>query len=154
MKKEITLLIAFVLSIVITSLTIFDSTVRAQGGSRRFVYDTNIVALGENQILRVTVSIISGNDNNGVHFKQIGYGQQSCGNGVCKSLVTNEVIKEILFDGQTDAIWIDIDRTAGASAVRGVVASKKPVRVSAQIINATTGEVNSHFILPYIEANN
>ncbi len=144
MKRRFTLITALVLSIGLVSLTASDSFVQAQqGGSLRgAIYDTGIVALGPNQVLRITVNGMSGDDSLiNARFREMKYGQQSCNNGVCRSLVTNEVLKDVTFDAQSQSVWIDIDRTPGESGVRGIVVSRRPVRVNAQIIDTTTGEV-------------
>lgn len=141
MNRKTTLSIALFLSFLLAVLTSSDS--QAQG-NRRFVYDSGMITLGQNQTLRISVNGMDGNDRVRIQFRQIGYGQQSCHNGgVCKVLTTNEVIKETVFFSQNEGVWVDIDRTPGESGVRGIVTANQPVRVNAQIIDMTTGEVQS-----------
>lgn len=147
MERKIFLSIAFALSLVLASLTSLDSTVKAQQNGRRLNYDTGVVTLGQNQILRVTVSVISGNDNTGVRLRRMSYNQQVCNGGICRLLGD--------FDGSGDtggtdflissneAVWIDLDRPPGASGVRALVTSNKPVRVNMQIVDTTTGNTAS-----------
>ena len=143
MKRKILLSIALALSLVFVSLTNSDSTAKAQQNGRRLIYDTGVVTLGQNQIMRVTVNIISGNNNAGVQFRRMSYGQETCSDGVCKALVNNEVVGPIIFFFQNEGVWMDIDRTAAESAVRSVITSNKPVRVNVQIVDSTTGNTVS-----------
>lgn len=141
MKRRITFSIALCLSIFIVLLMSSDQTANAQG-NRRAVYDTGTITLGPNQILRISVNGLDGDDSlTAVRLREIKYGQPSCNNGVCRVLTTNEVLKETTFNAQSQSVWIDIDQTAGESGVRGVLVSRRPVRVNAQIIDTVTGEV-------------
>lgn len=141
----------FALSVGFASLTISDTPAQAQG-NRRLTADTGVVTLGPNQKLRVTANVISGNGNAGVQFRRLGYAQEACNGGVCRHIIVGTGAgagPHII--APNEAIWIDIDRTAGESAVRAVVISNRPVQVNAQIIDTTSGEVAANLILPYIE---
>lgn len=154
MKRKIALSIMFILSVGFASLTVSDAPAEAQG-NRRLTSDTGVITLGPNQILRVTVNLISGNNNAGVQFRRIGYGQQSCSGGVCQHVITSPGLgggPHIV--APNEAVWLDIDRTPGESAVRALVISNRPVQVNAQIINTISGEVSANLILPYIEGGN
>ena len=48
--------IALAFSIVLLSLTFFDSQVLAQQGGKRFTFDTGVVTLGQGQQLRVAIA--------------------------------------------------------------------------------------------------
>lgn len=155
MKRKIALSIMFILSVGFASLTISDMSAEAQG-NRRLTADTGVITLGPNQILRATVNLISGNNNAGVQFRRIGYGQQSCsGGGVCQHVITSpgpgggpHIV------APNEAVWLDIDQTPGESAVRALVISNRPVQVNAQIIDTLSGAVSANLILPYIEGAN
>lgn len=149
MKRKFALTIALCLSVTLLSLMTSDASVQAQGGNRRAVFDTGVVTLGPNQILRVTAAGTGEGSNARIRFRQVSYAQESCGNGVCRALVTNEVIKETTFDFLRQAVWFDIGYPNNAAGVRGIVSANDPrVKVTVLIIDTATGQISSIDIPP------
>ena len=127
-------------------LTHFASTTQGQQSpqARIPVADTGIVTLSSNQMLRLTVT----GDWNGdgdvspttLFFRRLEYAQTGHQDGVSKTaVVSNSTSDPITLAPGEDASF-DIPNTA--FGVRGMVLSNRPeARVTALIINRTTGEV-------------
>ena len=84
MKRTLGLTIALVLSIVFVSLMSPDSTARAQHQSS-FRTDSGLITLGQNQVLRLTVPGLAGNDTMNVRSGVMHYPQGICAGGICKT---------------------------------------------------------------------
>ena len=147
MKRRITLSIALVLSIVLVSLMSSDSTVKAQQ-PERFVWDTGIVTLRENQILRMTLAKYISRDGGfrGV-IRRLSYTQGTCnGDGVCNLAVASQDTSDPVTLMTGEAVSIDFRRCISpiCGGVRGIVLSNsRDVKVNAMIIDSATGEVVS-----------
>ena len=142
MKRRITLSIALALSVVLVSLMSSDSTAKAQPGGLRRIADTGIVTLGPNQILRLTVVGTGfGNNPDNLCFRRVEYGEGTCNSdGVCKHAISSQIESAMIPLVRGEGASFDIPRTA--FGVRGVVLSNnRNTRVTAMIIDTTTGEV-------------
>ena len=142
-----TLSIALALSVVALSLVSYDSTARAQQ-RRMFRVDTGMVTLGPNQVLRLAVSGDFNDDNPiSVRFRRTGYVEADNVYKIAAQNVTDPV--RLM---PNEAASIDITRSflggVYADGVRGVVETNHPgARVTAQIIDATTGQTKIIAIL-------
>lgn len=147
MKCRITLSIALALSIVLVSLTASDSFVQAQVGELRGAYDTGIVALGPNQVLRIGVVSYRETDFN-VRFRRLEYMQTACNGGVCKLAVASQSTTDPITLMPNEALGFNTKGDPVAGYVRGVVlSSSRDARVTATIVNTLTGETVSHIIM-------
>ena len=146
MKRRIILSVAFAL--VLFSLMKSDST-HAQR-SERFMADTGVVALGADQVLRITSDWNGdGPDTVGVRFRRIEYTQGQCNGGVCQLAISSQNVSPPAELMPGEALSIAVDPTdAGTIYVRAVVlSSSKSVQVTAEIIDIVTGKVVSHIIV-------
>lgn len=119
--------------------------------------DTGVVALGDDQVLRITVNAGEGNDTITVGFRRIGYTQGTCDNGVCTQSVGAQSALGLITLAPGEAASIDIPRSFLGGVfvgVRGVVSSSsRDVRVNAFIINAITGEIIATVDMPPVDAD-
>ncbi|MDQ4120058.1 MAG: hypothetical protein M3209_01150 [Acidobacteriota bacterium] len=136
MKRKITLSIVFMLIVVLSALTISDST-QAQN-NRQYVGDTGVVTLGQYQILRITV-MSDGTSNTIMRFRRASYMQSACNGSVCKLELNDEDQFSNITIMPGEAVSIDIPNNG--NGVRGIFAVSKPVRANALIINTMTGQV-------------
>src|SRR5204862_8102532 len=97
MKQRITLSIVLVVSLASLSLPFFATTTQAQQVSVKARFDTGVITLGPQQVLRLTVDWGDGKPDavvdaaDYVLFRRMDYGQQTCGSdGVCKLVVTSQ----------------------------------------------------------------
>ena len=136
MKRKTTLSLVLVL----LSLLGFAPTARGQQPRTKVAFDTGIVTLGPNQILRITVNGQGGNDTVAAGFRRMSYSQGTCNNGVCRLPLNDEDQSPVLMLLPGEAASFDIPNTA--FGVRGVVLSgSQNVRVTAQIIDTATGNI-------------
>lgn len=149
MKRRIILSVAFALSVVLLSLMRSDST-QAQR-AERFIADTGVVALGADQVLRITADWNGdGPDTVGIRFRRMEYAQETCNGGVCQSSVSSQNVSApmALMPGEALSVAVDPTDPTGGIYVRGVVlSSSKNVGVTAEIIDIITGKVVSHIIV-------
>jgi hypothetical protein len=137
MKRKIILSLALALSIVLVSLIKSDSTVSAEP-PQRFTFDTGLVQLGSNQILRVSIAGQGSGDPILTEFRKLTYTQTACDAGVCKQAISSQTVSAPLALAPSEAAVIDCE---GYAYCRVVVSSNSPkVRVNAQLIDAATGE--------------
>lgn len=149
MKRRISLSIALALSIFLVSLMSSDSTVKAQQG-RFFAYDSGIVALGPNQVLRIAVVSYRETDFN-VRFKRMEYMQTACNGGVCKLAVSSQTTTNPITLMPGEAASLELVATTYGRGI--VLSSSREVRVTAAIINTLTGETVSHIIMANTEGD-
>lgn len=127
-------------------LTHFASTTRGQQSPqmRIAVADTGIVTLSPQQMLRLTVT----GDWNGdgdvspttLFFRRLEYAQTGHQDGLNKTTLLSNITSEPITLAPGEDASFDIPNMA--FAVRGIVSSNRPeVRVTALIVNRTTGEV-------------
>ena len=146
MKRRITLSIALVLSVVLVSLMSSASTAKAQPGGMRPIADTGIVTFGPNQKLRITVAPAAINETVTVRFRGLKYMQTTCSGGVCKQVISGNTVSDPLVLTPNESAFFDIFVEVTLDAVRGVVLSNsQKVKVTAMIIDTTTGSVVSFF---------
>ena len=147
MKRKVTLSIVLMLSVVLLSPVGFDTTAEARR-TREFTGDTGLIALGANQLLRITVSGTAGNDTINVTFRRMFYtGTTNVNNGVATLASENTSAPITLAPGE--AVVGDWDSN-GSDFVRGVVTisgfigtdAAGTLRATGHIINVTTGQVN------------
>ena len=150
MKRTITLSIALVVSVILVSLTSFDSSAQPQQ-RLRCTADTGVVTLGPNQKLRVVVTGMGGNDALTVRFRRMQYAQGACNGGVCKLSSVTDLILDPVTLMAGEAAFTDITQD-GFAGVRAVVRSNlRNVRVTAAIIDTVTGETTSTSLLDTME---
>ena len=155
MKRRILLSSAFAFSVLLLSLLRSDST-HAQR-AERFVADTGVVALGADQVLRVTSDWNGdGPDTVGVRFRRMEYTQGLCNGPVCQLAVSSQNTSDPIGLMPGEALSLTVDPTnAGVIYVRAVVASSsKNVQVTAEIIDIITGKVVSHIIVANTDGDN
>jgi hypothetical protein len=138
--------IAVALAVSLTLINLV-ATMRA-APSQRYVFNTGVVKLGPNQVLRIIIDWGDGTAGQ-VRFGRTTYVQGPCNSdGVCKLTGSNT------FTGPTTIGIGDVascDVLAAGTYGRGiVVTTSQKVHVSAAIVNATTGatEVLIGLLLP------
>lgn len=149
MKRSIACSVALAVSMILLSLASSDSPSQAQQ-RRLFQWDTGVVSLGPNQVLRLTGDW-NGDGDTTVGFREIKYGQGACDGAVCKLITISTTTSgpHKLADGE--AISLDLITTTYG---RGIVTSnRRDGRVTASIINTTTGETTSHIIMANTEGD-
>lgn len=156
MKRRIILSVGLALSVVLLSLMRSDST-NAQR-QERFVADTGVVALGADQVLRVTSDWNGdGPDTVGIRFRRMEYAQGPCNGGVCQVSVSsqNVSVPMALMTGEALSVAVDpTDPTGGIYARVVVLSSDNNVGVTAEIIDIITGKVVSHIIVANTAGDN
>src|SRR6187402_523630 len=85
MKRSIALAVALAVSVILLLLASSDSAMHAQQRSL-FQWDTGVVSLGPNQVLRLTGDW-NGDGDTTVGFREIKYGQGACNGPVCKLVI-------------------------------------------------------------------
>ncbi len=153
MKHRITLSIALVVSLASLLLPFFVTTTQAQQTSTKARFDTGVVTLGPQQVLRLTVDWGDGKPDavdaaDYVLFRRMEYGQETCGSdGVCKLVVTSQTTTNPITLRPGEAVHTS-SSGGGLPGVRIVALSnRRIVRVTATIINTITGETTSHIIV-------
>lgn len=154
MKRRIALSLALVLSVVFVSLISSESTTQAQQRSARFRFDTGVVALGPQQVLRLTVDWGDGKTEvvdaaDYVLFRRMEYGQETCGsNGICKLTEASQTTSNPIRLGPGEAVSYTNSPGGGLPGVRIVaVTNRRSVRATAAIVNVITGETTTHIIV-------
>src|SRR5678816_1359611 len=143
MKRSIALAVALAVSAILLSLASSDSVSQAQQ-RRLFQWDTGVVSLGPNQVLRITGDW-NGDGDTTVGFREIKYGQGACNGAVCKLVIVSTTTSGPHTVAAGEAISLDLVATTYG---RGIVTSnRRDVQVTASIINTTTGETTSHIIM-------
>lgn len=149
MKRSIVLAVALFLSVILLSLASSDSATQAQQ-RRLFQWDTGVVALGPNQVVRL-VGDWNGDGDTTVGFREIKYGQGACNGTVCKLVIISTTTSGPHTVAAGEAISLDLIATTYG---RGIVTSnRRDVQVTASIINTTTGETTSHIIMANTEGD-
>ena len=143
MKRSIALAVALAVSLILLSLASSDSVSQAQQ-RRLFRWDTGVVSLGPNQVLRL-VGDWDGDGDTSIGFREIKYGQGACNGTVCKLIILSTATSGPHTVASGEAISLNLVATTYG---RGIVTSNRQnVRVTASIINTTTGETTSHIIV-------
>ncbi|HEU4794291.1 MAG TPA: hypothetical protein VFT02_01595 [Pyrinomonadaceae bacterium] len=150
MKRSIALAVALAVSVILLSLASSDSTTHAQLRGKLFHWDTGVVALGPNQVLRLTGDW-NGDGDTTVGFREIKYGQGACNGAVCKLVIISSTTSGPHTVAAGEAIALDLVATTYG---RGIVTSnRRDVQVTASIINTLTGETTSHIIMANTEGD-
>lgn len=150
MKRSIALAITLAISVSILLLVNSESTTQAQLRGKLFHWDTGVVTLGPNQVLRI-VGDWNGDGDTTVGFREIGYGQGACNGAVCKLVIISSTTSGPHNVPAGEGISLDLVATTYG---RGIVTSNRPdVRVTASIINTSTGETTSHIIMANTEGD-
>jgi hypothetical protein len=139
MKRQLT----FILSIFVLFVLSGSSTTAQAQTKERFVVDTGIFALLSTLELRITVATASVNDTTIVAFRRLRYSDVTCNiNAVC--------VHEIGLDDSFAPVTIAPGesasyRVSGQAPYPGVrvmvITNNRDVRVTAQLINQSTGEI-------------
>ena len=150
MKRCIASIITLAASAGLLLLTSSDSTTQAQLRGKLFHWDTGVVALGPNQVLRI-VGDWNGDGDTTIGFREIKYGQGACNGAVCKLVVIGTTTSAPQNVPAGEAIALDLIATTYG---RGILTSnRRDLRVTASIINTTTGETTSHIIMANTEGD-
>jgi hypothetical protein len=149
MKRSIALAAALVVSGILLSLASSDSISHAQQ-RKLFQWDTGVVSLGPNQVLRLSGDW-NGDGDTTIGFREIKYGQSACNGNVCKLITISSTTSGPHTLATGEAIRLDL---VASTYGRGIVTSnRRDVRVTASIINTTTGETTSHIIMANTEGD-
>lgn len=150
MKRSIALAVALAMSGIVLSLVSSNSATQAQLRGRLFHWDTGVVSLGPNQVLRITGDW-NGDGDTTVGFREIKYGQGACNGAVCKLMTIGTTTSGPHTVAAGEAISLKLVATTYG---RGIVTSnRRDVQVTASIINTTTGETTSHIIMANTEGD-
>ena len=150
MKRRIASAITLAVTVSLLLLVNSGSTTQAQLRGKLFHWDTGVVALGPNQVLRI-VGDWNGDGDTTVGFREIKYGQGACNGAVCKLVIIGTTTSGPHNVAAGEAISLDLIATTYG---RGIVTSnRRDVQVTASIINTTTGETTSHIIMANTEGD-
>jgi regulator of extracellular matrix RemA (YlzA/DUF370 family) len=148
MKHRTVLSIALALSVMSMSLLSSNSMARAQNQTK-FTWDTGVVTLGPNQMLRITVALgDTGTHEAKVRFRSMEYTQGTCNGGVCAHQVASDTTSAPVTLAASEAASVSILGTTYGGNGRGIVLSNsQDVRVTALIIDTVTGSISSMFLI-------
>ena len=149
MKRSIALAVALAVSGILLSLASSDSVSQAQQ-RRLFQWDTGVVSLGPNQVLRLSGDW-NGDGDTTVGFREIKYGQGACNGPVCKLVIIGTTTSGPHNVPAGEAISLDLVANTYGSGI--VTSNRRDMRVTASIINTTTGETTSHIIMANTEGD-
>ena len=150
MKRSIALAVALAVSGIVVSLVSSNSATQAQLRGRLFHWDTGVVSLGPNQVLRITADW-NGDSDTIVGFREIKYGQAACMGTVCKLITISTTTSGPHRLTAGEAISLELVATTYG---RGIVTSNRQnMRVTASIINTLTGETTSQIIIANTEGD-
>ena len=148
--KTIALIVALAVSVILLSLVSSDSPAQAQERGRLFHWDTGVVSLGPNQVLRITGDWNCDGDTT-VGFREIKYGKGACNGTVCKLIAISSTTSGPHSVAAGEGISLELVATTYG---RGIVTSnRRDVQMTASIINTTTGETTSHIIMANTEGD-
>ena len=139
-RSRIVRLVLFIMVL----LPVFGSSATAHAQTKeRFVVDTGIFALPSTHELRITVTTASVNDTTIVGFRRLRYADGTCKNsGICVYEVVSDDSSGPVTVAQGEAANYRVSGLAGSPSVRVMVLSNnRDVRVTAQLINQSTGEI-------------
>ena len=150
MKRSIASAVTLAVSMILLLLVSSDSSTQAQLRGKLFHWDTGIVALGPNQVLRLTGDW-NGDGDTTVGFREIKYGQGACNGGICKLVIISTTTSGLLTVPAGEGISLDL---VASTYGRGIVTSNRgDVQMTASIINTLTGETVSHIIMANTEGD-
>jgi hypothetical protein len=143
MKRSIALAVALAVSGILLSLASSDSVSQAQQ-RRLFQWHTGVVSLGPNQVLRLTGDW-NGDGDTTVGFREIKYGQGACNGNACKLITISTTTSGPHTLASGEAISLELIGTTYGGAI--LTSNRRDMRVTASIINTTTGETTSQIIV-------
>lgn len=150
MKRSIASAIMLAVTVILLLLVSSDSSTQAQLRGKLFHWDTGVVALGPNQVLRLTGDW-NGDGDTTVGFREIKYGQGACNGAVCKLVILSSTTSGPLTVPAGEGISLDL---VASTYGRGIVTSNRgDVQMTASIINTLTGETVSHIIMANTEGD-
>ena len=150
MKRSIASAIMLAVTVILLLLVSSDSSTQAQLRGKLFHWDTGVVALGPNQVLRLTGDW-NGDGDTTVGFREIKYGQGACNGAVCKLVILSSTTTGPLTVPAGEGISLDL---VSSTYGRGIVTSNRgDVQMTASIINTLTGETVSHIIMANTEGD-
>ena len=150
MKRIIALAVALVVSVILLSLASSNSTTHAQLRGKLFHWDTGVVSLGPNQVLRLSGDW-NGDGDTTAAFREIKYAKGACDGAACKLIMTSTTTSGPLTVAAGEGISLEL---AAGTYGRGILTSNRgDVQVTASIINTTTGETTSHIIMANTEGD-
>ena len=153
MKRKITLSIALVMSIILVSLAVSNRTVNAEL-PQRYTWDTGIIPRSPNQILRVTVAgALDLNDLYVFRVNKQSYTQDACSGGICRLAVASQTTSAPISLAPGEAATLDFTGTDAGGTRIIAVSHERKLRVTATIIDASTGEVTTHIIIANTEGD-
>lgn len=110
-----------------------------------FRADSGVIAFGPHQILRLTVDAGSGNDTITVRFRQTEYTPAPCNpNSPCKFLISSQTTSAPITLNPGEAASVELVATTYGRGV--VLSNSQNARVTVQIIDTATGQVDSILI--------
>jgi hypothetical protein len=150
MRRSITAAITLAVSVILLSLVSSDSTTHAQLRGKLFHWDTGVVALGPNQVLRI-MGDWNGDGDTTVGYREIKYGQGDCNGAVCKLVIIGTTTSGPHNVPAGEGISFSL---VASTYGRGIITSnRRDVQVTASIINTLTGETTSHIIMANTEGD-
>ena len=136
-------IVRFVLFIMVL-LPVFGSSATAHAQTKeRFVVDTGIFGLPSTNELRITAATASVNETMIVGFRRLRYDEGTCNSSsVCVNEIVSDDSTGLVTVAQGEAANYRVSGMAGSPSVRVIVLSNnRDVRVTAQLINQSTGEI-------------
>ena len=144
MYRRIALTIALAVGVLSLSLVSSASTARVQK-QNKFAWDTGVVMLGPDQVLRLSIVFDDGTGPHIVRFRRIEYTPGTCDGGVCAHQVASDTTSAPVTLAAGEAASVNILGTTYGGNGRGIVLSNsKDVRVNALVIDTATGKVVSN----------
>ena len=142
MKRTMTVTLLLTLSVLL-SLVSLPSPV--QGDPRpRFSADTGLIIPGPHQRLRLTVTGM-GNTTLTVRFREMQYMPETCNpNTVCKLTISSQYMSAPITLGPGEAASLDLLATTYGRG--SVISNSQDAKVTLQIIDTETGQVDSVLI--------
>lgn len=148
MKRKIILSTALILSLtILLLLTSSDSRVEAQNQTR-YTAGTGIITLGANQNLSLTING-SGDEAIAVRFRRTRYVKTACADGVCRYVIESQTTSETMISAPNQSSKLDVmGNQIGPDAAVSieVLSSRRNARVTVQLTDALTGQVQSVLI--------
>lgn len=140
MKRRIVLSIAMFLVIASFAMSSSDATVSAARNSlTRF--DTGVITLGADQLLRINVNGSAGNDTINVQTTRQVYGQPVCNAGVCQSFLIIVEALPVMTVESSEMLTFNVVPTTSSGGVRALVTANDPFAdVTAHVVDANTGK--------------
>ena len=141
MKRKIILSIALVVCVATLLLIKSGLTVNAEP-PQKFVWDTGVVTLGSNQILRVVS--VDGELGGGLYgevIRRIEYQQGACEAGICKQAVASQTTSPPLTHAPNEALSIDTPN-GGSWRIVGVT-NNRNARVNTIVFDTSTQRIVS-----------